>query len=136
MALGVIMSTASKLHTEILLRHCDSGRPVFELWEKIGSMHQSRDASLRHQAWLQFFSARKSTDESYSELASRMEGLWAKIDRLTPISQTKEEHGAELTLLAILFALPYEDNVRQSLSTQASLTLEQAQEAVIHIDTR
>ena len=35
-----------------------------------------------------------------------MEGLWAKIDRLTPVAQTKTERGAELPLLGIFFAPP------------------------------
>jgi len=135
MALSVIMSMASKLHTEIILHHCDSGKPVFKLWEKVGNMHQSCNALLCHQAWLQFFSVHKTTNESYLELASRMEGLWAKIDHLTPVAQTREERRAELTLLGILFALPYKDHIHQSLLTQSNLTLEQAQEALIHIDT-
>ena len=68
------MSTASKLHDEIIIRDCEAARPVFELWEKISSMNQSRDASLRHQMWLEIFSTRKNAGESYSGLWSRMEG--------------------------------------------------------------
>ena len=95
-------------------------------------MHQSRDASLHHQAWLEFFSTHKSHDESYSALASRMEGLWAKIDCLTPNGQTRAERGAELMLLGILFALPFDDHVRQSLTAQPDLPLEQAMEIRSH----
>ena len=64
-----------------------------------------------------------------------MEGLWAKIDRLTPAGQTKAEWAAELTLLGILFALPFDNQVCQSLTTQPNLTLKQAMEAFIHMDT-
>src|SRR5258706_1155855 len=106
-----------------------SGKPVFKLWEKVSNMHQSCDALL------QFFSACKTTDESYSELASWIEGLWAKIDHLTPVAQTRAERGAEVTVPGILFVLPYKDHVCQSLLTQLNLTLEQAQEALVCIDT-
>ena len=98
-------------------------------------MHQSCDASLHHQAWHKFFSTRKGPDESYSEFATRMEGLWAKIDRLTPSGQSMEKRGAELTLFGILFALHFDDHVCQSLTTQPNLTLEQAMGAFDRIDT-
>ena len=69
MALGVIMSTASKLtQSDCLLA-------LHENWQY--SMGQSRDAPLRHQAWLNLFSTRKSPHGFSSALASRMEGLWA-----------------------------------------------------------
>ena len=90
MALGVIMSTVSKLHSEIVLCHCEAARPVFKLWEKISSMHQLHDALLCHPAWLEFFSTHKNADKLYLGLASQMEGLWAKIDRLT-LAQTEEQ---------------------------------------------
>ncbi len=135
MALGVIMSTASKLHGKIILAYCEAATPVFELWEKIGSLHQLHDALLHHQAWLQFFSTCKTSDESYTELSGCVEGLWVKIDCLTPINQTRAEHGAELKLLGCLFALPFDDHVRQSLTMQLGLTLEQVQEAFVCVDT-
>src|SRR5258706_5954389 len=69
MALGVIMSTASKLHGKIMLQYSEAAGPVFGLWDKISSMHQSRDVSLHHQVWLQFFSTCKNADESYSDLS-------------------------------------------------------------------
>ena len=46
MALGVIMSTVAKLHNEIILLHCEANRPIYQLWTKIGRMHQSHDGSL------------------------------------------------------------------------------------------
>ena len=117
----------------IILLHCEANRPVYQLWTKIGRMHQSRDGSLRHQAWLEFFLARKGPDKLYSELTARMEGLWAKIDRLTPNNQSKVERTVELTLLGILFALPFDDHVCQSLTTQPSLMLNQAMEAFVRV---
>jgi len=49
-ALGVIMSTASDLHLEIILRHQTTGDPVYSLWKKICGLHCSADASLHHEA--------------------------------------------------------------------------------------
>jgi len=89
---------------------------------------------LRHQAWPEFSSMHKVPDKSLAGFASRMEGLWARIDRLTPPNQTKAERGAELTLLGILFGLPFDDHVRQSLTTQPNLSFEQAMEAFVRVD--
>jgi len=134
-ALGIIMSTASKLHREIILKHRADREPVYKLWTKICSLHQSRDASLRHQAWMEFFTARKTSDESYSAYMARKEGLCARISRLTPSNQTPTERYAELTLFAMLFGLPYEDNLRQSLTARPDLTLQMASEACVRVDT-
>lgn len=46
--LGIIMSAASKLHREVILKHRTDKEPIYKLWVKICSLHQSRDASLRH----------------------------------------------------------------------------------------
>ena len=50
MVLGVIMSTVPRLHGEMTLLHCEANWPVYRLWTKIASMHQSLDAPLRRQA--------------------------------------------------------------------------------------
>lgn len=134
-ALGVIMSTASRLHHELILKHRASGEPVYKLWTKICSIHQSHATSFRHQIWLEFFSSRKSPDESYAEFFWRKEELLAKIDRLTPECQTKEERAAELTLVGILLGLPTDDHVRQALISQPNLTLDRAKEEMIRYDT-
>ena len=78
---------------------------------------------------------RKGPDKLYSELTARMEGSWAKIDHLTLNNQSKAECAVELTLLGILFALPFDDHIRQLLTTQPSLTLNQAMEAFVCVDT-
>jgi len=90
-ALGIIMATASKLHREVILKHRADKGAVYRLWVKICNSHQSRDASLRHQAWMEFFTTRKAPDESYSAYVTRKEGLGARIERLTPAAQTKAE---------------------------------------------
>ena len=135
-ALGIIMSTASGLHHRLILKHRASGEPVYKLWTKICCIHQSHATSFRHQIWLEFFSSRKSPDESYAEFVWRKEGLLAKIDRLTPESQTKAERAAELTLVGILLGLPIDDHIRQALTSQPNLTLDRAKEEMIRCDTR
>src|SRR5258706_6120064 len=74
-ALAVIMTTASKLHRDVILKHRAERKPVYELWVKICDAHQSRNASLRHQAWMEFFSTRKGADEPYSMYIARKTGL-------------------------------------------------------------
>ena len=134
-ALSIIMATVSKLHREVILKHCADKGAVYRLWVKICNSHQSRDASLHHQAWMEFFTTRKAPDESYSAYVMRKEGLGARIERLTPAAQTKAKRYAELTLFTILFRLPYNDHICQALTTQSNLTLQKASNACVHIDT-
>ena len=82
-----------------------------------------------------FFSTRKTPNESYSAYVARKEGLGARVDRITPVDQPRADHFAELILFATLFSLPYEDVVRQALMTYANLTLQQAREAMVRVDT-
>lgn len=69
---------------------------------------------------------RKASDDSYSADVARKEGLCARIDRLTLAGQSTTDRSAELTLFAVLFGLPYDDHVRQALTTQSNFTLQQA----------
>jgi len=80
----VIMSTASKLHKELVLRHPKSREPVCKLWTKVYSLHESKDASLHYGAWMMLFSAHESPDESYAEYYSRMEGAYAHFGCIIP----------------------------------------------------
>ena len=47
----------------------------------------------------------------------------------------RQSRGAELTLLGILFALPFDDHIHQSLRAQPNLMLKQTMEACICINT-
>ncbi len=134
-AMSVIMMMASKLHRDVILKHCTARKPVFKLFTFICDAHQSCDASHRHQAWIEFFSLRKAPNETYSAYMTHKEGLGARIEHITPEDQSRVEHFAELKLFSILFGLPYKDTVRQTLVTQGNLTLQQAREAMVHVDT-
>ena len=74
-------------------------------------------------------------NKSYSAYVARKEGLGARIDCITTVDQPRADHFAELILFATLFSLPYEDAVRQALTMQANLTLQQAREAMVRVDT-
>ena len=117
-ALGVIMSTASKLHCELILKHCADRKPVYKLWTKICSLHQSCNSSLHHQAYLEFFMMHKMPDESYSAYVAHKEDLYARISCLMPAGQSDVNRRAELTLTTILFGLPYDNHICQTLTTQ------------------
>ena len=47
---GCLMATAGKLHWEAVLKHRQTGAPVFQLWTKICEYHQQCDASQQHEA--------------------------------------------------------------------------------------
>ena len=132
-AMSVIMTTASRIHRDVILKHRAERGAVFKLWTKICDAHQSRDASLRYQAWIEFLSWKKTSDETYSAYIASKEGLGAKIERITPVSQPRAEHFAELILFATLFGL--QDSIRQALETQADLTLQQARDVMVRVDT-
>jgi len=56
--------------------------------------------------------------------------LYAKIERVTSDGQTAEQR-----LFALLSGLPFDDHIRQALTTQSDLTLAQATEACVQLDT-
>jgi len=50
-------------------------------------------------------------------------GLFAKIDRITPESQTKAERTVELVPLVSPLGIPFGDHVRYAFTTQPNLTI-------------
>ena len=80
------------------LRHLRSNAPVFLLWNKIRSLRRSANAPLRHKAWLEFLSIRKSPSESYTEYPIRLDAAYAKIERITPENQTSAQCSEELSV--------------------------------------
>jgi len=133
-ALGVIMSTASDLHLEIILQHWMTGDPVYSLWKKICGLHHSVDASLRHEAWLEFLALRRSPAESYTDFCNRIDSGYAKIKCITLSNQMAVQHGEELCLFAFLSGLPFDDHIHQSLTTQSDLMLAKATEACVQFN--
>jgi hypothetical protein len=53
-AMGVVMGTANDQHLELIHKHEEGS--VWALWKAIEAYHVQRDASLRHQAWMQLLS--------------------------------------------------------------------------------
>ena len=120
---------------QVVLRHRKSASSVYALWTKISGLHRPADASLRHEAWLEFLSIRKSSDESYTEYSNRIESAFAKMERITPEGQTAAQCSEELSLFALLSSLPFDDHIRQALTTQSGLAFAKATEACIRFDT-
>ena len=59
-----------------------------------------------------------------------------QIDRITPVDQSRADHFADSSSSQPCSASrKYEDAVRQALTMQSNLTLQQAREAMAHIDT-
>ena len=79
------------------LRHRKSNAPVFVLWKKIRSLRRSANTALRHKAWLEFLSIRKSSSESYTEYPIRLDAAYVKIERITPENQSSAQCSEELS---------------------------------------
>jgi len=133
--LGCLMATAGKLHRKAILKRWQGGDAVYKLYSKICAYHQQCDASQQHEAWMQFLALRKSPSESYTSIYRCVEVGYDKIDHITPASQSMEECGRELILFTLLSALPHDDTLRTSLTTQKDLTLADAAAALLRFDT-
>ena len=133
--LGCLMATAGSLHREAVLKHRQSGTAVYKLYAKICNHHQQRDASQRHDAWMRFLALRLAPGESYMSLYRRVEAGYDRIDRITPADQTPEDRGRELILFTVLSALPHDDTLRTSLTTQKDVSLADAAAAMLRLDT-
>ena len=130
-ACGVLMATAGELHAETVLEH--KGRP-YEMWKAVEAQHLLRDASLRHEAWMQFLAMRKKVDETYVDYYRRVDAAYAKVKRITPKNQTAEQRGQELTLFQLLSGLPHDDSLRRSLTAQRDVNLEDTFAAFMRTD--
>jgi uncharacterized protein YidB (DUF937 family) len=108
---------------------------IGDLYSKICNYHQQRDASQRHEGWMQFLAVHKSATDSYLTYYRRIERAYDKIDRITPTGQSAEERAEELKLFTLLSNLPHDDSLRLSLTTQRDLTLADAASAMFRLDT-
>ena len=123
-ALGIIMGTAADLHLELVLKHDREDSGVWPLWKAIEAQHVADDATLRLEAWLQLFSARKRPGESYVDLYRRVDNARSVINRTTPAGQTPDEFSYEITLFSFLSALHAEDPLRLQLIAKKNVTLD------------
>jgi hypothetical protein len=131
-AMGVVMGTAYDQHLELILKHEEGS--VWALWKAIETHHVQRDASLRHEAWMQLLSIRKKPDEKYVDLYYRVDNARSKVDRVTPASLTPEERADELALFIILNALSVDNPLRRQLVSQKDVTLTDAYSAFLCTD--
>jgi hypothetical protein len=125
------MATAGELHAEVILRN--KGKP-YDIWKAIEAQHLQRDASLRHEAWMQLLALRKKVDETYVDFYRRVESAYARVHRITPKDQTAEQRGQELTLFTVRSGLLHDGPLRRSLTAQRSLTLDDAFSAFLRTD--
>jgi hypothetical protein len=102
----------SCVERRILTIHKHEDGSIWALWKVIEAHHVQRDASLRHKAWMQLLSIRKSPDEKYLDFYSRVDNDRCKIDLVTPSPLTSEDCVDELALFIILAALPVDDHRR------------------------
>ena len=112
------------------LRHRKSNAPGFVLWNKIRGLRRSAHTALRHEAWLEFLSIRKSSSESYTAYPILLDAAYVKIERITPENQTSAQCSEELSVFRSSISRPYSP----TLTTQY-LTLAKATEAYAGFDT-
>ena len=93
------------------------------------------ECAFRHEARLGFLFIHKLSSETYAEYSGRIEVAYAKFERITPDRQTAVERGEDPSLFALLSTLPFNDHIRQALTTQSGHTLAKANEACVRLDT-
>jgi len=108
MACGVIMATARQLHGELILQN--KGK-LYNMWKAIEAQHLQHDASLHHEAWMQFLALHKKVEERYADWFHCIKSTYAKVLHITPKNQTAKQHGQELTLFTILSGLPHDNSL-------------------------
>ena len=132
---GCLMATAGKLHWEAVLKHWQTGAPVFQLWTKICKYHQQRDASQQHEAWMEFLAIRQAPGESPTSVYQCINKGYDKIKHITPANQLTDDCGKELKLFALLSAFPPDYPLHMSLITQEGLTLAGTAMALLCFET-
>ena len=116
MAIGIIAGSVIDLHLEILHRFED--KSAWALWCAIEAVHEQKDASLRHGAWMGLLGVRQGEDEVYGKYLRRITDARARVDRVTPADLTPEERMDELCLFTALSGMRPNDPLHQSLLTQ------------------
>ena len=131
MAYDLIVATAGDLHVELMLRH--RGKP-YKIWKAIKEYHKQFDALLRREALMEALAIRKKPDETYTDFYHRAMDLHYKVQRLTPKNQTAEERGQELTLCALLNALPKDNYLRRTFTAADDLSLDDVISVFCRVD--
>lgn len=131
-AMGVIASTATDLHLELLYKYKNGS--VWELWKAIEARHVQQDGFLYHQACVHLFSIRKRPDERYVDYFGRINDARIRIDRVTPSSLTPEQLMDQLLLFTLLTGLRSDDPLR-SLIFQRDISLDHVRTVFLRTDT-
>ena len=96
MAVGIIAGSVIDLHLEHLHRYEDKN--AWSLWCAIEAVHEQKNVSLCHSAWMGLLGVRQGEDEGYCKCLRCITGARARVDRVTPADLTPEECMDELVL--------------------------------------
>jgi hypothetical protein len=121
MAIGIISGSIIDIHLELLHKYED--KSAWALWGAIEALHEQKDASLRHGAWMGLLGLRQGEDEGYCKYLRRLSEARSRVDRVTPASLSAEERMDELVLFAALSRMRPNDPLHQSLLTHRNLSL-------------
>jgi len=130
--MGVIMGTATDLHYKLLSKH-ENGA-AWPLWKAIETQHVSQDVSLCHKVWMQLFGICKRPEEAYLNLYHCVNNAHSRIDHVTPVNQSSEDHSNEIALFTLLGMLHADDPLCCQLVSQKGTTLNNAYSAFLHTD--
>ncbi len=71
MAFGIISGSVNHIHLELL--HKFEDKIAWEPWCAIEALHEQKDASLRHGAWMRLLSISQGEDAPYSKYLKRLD---------------------------------------------------------------
>jgi len=99
MATGIIAGSVIDMHLELLHKYED--KSAWALWCAIEALHEQKDASLRHSAWMGLLGIRQADDETHCKYLRRLSDARARVDRVTPSDLSAEERMDEPSLLSL-----------------------------------
>jgi len=130
MAVGIIAGLVMDLHLELLHRYEDKG--AWPLWCTIEALHEQKDASLHHGAWMGLLRVHQGEDEGYGKFLRCITDMHAHVDRITPTDLSTEECMDKLILFMALSGMCPNDLLQQLLLTHRTLTLSDLSAVFLH----
>jgi len=82
MVIGIIAGSVIRISLALLHKYED--KSAWSLWCAIEALHEQKDASLCHSAWMGLLGIRKAEYETNCKYLGRLSNARARVDRVTP----------------------------------------------------